>query len=368
MSDLTKLHPVAWPETWTLAELHLFDRAPFNAIVGSPSLESRRAMESRGMRVVEPSEAAAVIAPRSVWPRVRSFEDSGGLAAGPTGRPWVDSNGWRIQVARAKTASRPVWLAHQPPRNRVLRAAEYQLALAEAMTWGARWIVHFDDKLERDLRAGKADALRTWKAMADTVNWLSANQADAAFAPAARLAVVSRFEDSFLNEVLNLLARRQVAFLPVLPQKVGDLPFASLRAVVCTEPDCPQRVQQFAASGGLLITGRQSRNPYDEAARIHLALSRRVDLLRLFNGDEMATFYREAGNQRTSVDLVNYTAEIPGDDVTLQVASPFARARFITLGGGYVDARVRSGLAGPEVALPKFPVYARVEFWERMKP
>ena len=60
------------------------------------------------------SPAPAVAIAGNVWPGVNMSQGGSAADAGPTSLPGLDSNGWFIQLARARLRS-PLWVAFDPP-------------------------------------------------------------------------------------------------------------------------------------------------------------------------------------------------------------------------------------------------------------
>jgi hypothetical protein len=395
--------PFAWPEdpAWQKPELlNLVQNTPFNALIGKQwSPELRTGAQSAKIKLIDqdslpraplvrltPQGDRAAVVAGSLWPHVRGFNEGG--QAGPTGNPWVDSNGWLIRVAQAKSPGSAIWLTHTPPKGRALTTADYVVAIADARTWDARWVVALDEKLSAGLAAGEGKAKETWKSIAAATAWFEAHRPDKSLRPGAKIGVVSDFTNPVFNDALNLLARRQVAFLAATPDRIGSLPLDKLSAVCTTVEPPPTQLEAFVKRGGKLIRplasaapGKPSvtprfvltnantavaqskpTDPYLLATDIHLLVTRREDVLRLFNGAHCAASYLEGPGNRAAVELVNYTGRAAGDDVSLQVLSSFRGARMIRNNAEPIDLEIRKSGAGSEVALPKFSCYARVEF------
>ena len=404
MTRPEKLVPIAWPETpeWQAKErLELLRGTPFNVLVGknlSPDL--RTAAESAGLQVFDSSEIAQsplirlepqgdkpVIVTGSLWPHVRGFNEGGG--SGPTGNSWVDSNGWLIRLAQAKTPGSAVWLAHAPPaKNQLVTPEDYAIAIADARTWDGRWIVHLDDNLASRLASGDEKARTTWKMIADTTAWFEQNRPGPSMHPAARLGIVSDFRSPVFNDAVNLLARRQVPFLATTPDRLDLLPLKSLNVVCTTAEPLPPALNEFAQQGMVIRpfaspgeTGKSSvtprfvwsganvavaqarpTDPYLLATDIHLLMTRRQDLVRLFNGSACVASYLAGSDATASVEVVNYTGRKGSSEIALQVLAPFKQARIVRPDGEPAALPVRRTSAGSEVDLPKFGCYLRVDF------
>ncbi len=78
------------------------------------------------------SAAPAVAITDNVWPGVNITNRGGDANAGPTALPWLDSNGWYIQMARARLRA-PLWVAFDPPaKGAVVPAQSYINAITDS--------------------------------------------------------------------------------------------------------------------------------------------------------------------------------------------------------------------------------------------
>jgi hypothetical protein len=115
-----------------------------------------------GFTVVE-TPPAGVGMVKGLWPGIRMSHAGGDRAtAGPTGEPWVDSNGWRIRAARALRPDAHFWVDAKPQAARS-SAEDYVLACADAAAHGGHWIITLDDRLAQGIAAKQPDAMDTWK-------------------------------------------------------------------------------------------------------------------------------------------------------------------------------------------------------------
>jgi len=72
----------------------------------------------------------------NVWPGVAPSASRNDPNAGPTGLPWLDSNSWFIQMARARLRV-PLWLMFDPPgKGEVVPARSYQTAVCDVEIGG----------------------------------------------------------------------------------------------------------------------------------------------------------------------------------------------------------------------------------------
>jgi hypothetical protein len=224
-----------------------------------------------------------------------------------------------------------------------------------------------------------------------------------AFKSQGTLAVISDFrgENAYLSgEVLNLLNRRQVQF-QILERSRPLPPTKGLKALLWLDKEAPSAEQHsqlvaFVQQGGLVIasaywgppgvkptkkdpglhykmynvgTGQIAvaeegfRDPYQVAVDSHLLVSRRNDLVRLYN--PASTNCRasiDPGHRKRLVQVLNYSSE-PADYVTVWVNARARSARLWKL--GTKDALTVQGVAagrGTDFALPQLSVYCALEF------
>jgi hypothetical protein len=206
-----------------------------------------------------PGPALAAIG--NVWPGVTmaGFGDS----AGPTAVPWLDSNGWFVQMARART-QRPLWLMFDPPgKGRVLTAANYQTAICDAEITGGRWVISLDETLRAGLADANAGARETLNRIGETIAFFNKHAEWRTFRPLGVCGVVSDFTgDNYdlSGEILNLAARRNLQFRVIWKSQALDQPFTGLKAIVYADKAAPEaplhrKLMAFVQQGGLLITG-----------------------------------------------------------------------------------------------------------------
>jgi hypothetical protein len=83
-------------------------------------------------------------------------------ATGPTGAPWLDSNGWYVRLARSLANPRTLWLAFDPADiGQPQAATSYMQAIADTEAHGARWMVSLDPHLRVGLLDGRASTQKT---------------------------------------------------------------------------------------------------------------------------------------------------------------------------------------------------------------
>jgi hypothetical protein len=311
----------------------------------------------------------------NVWPGVSM--PARGADAGPTGTPWLDSNGWFIQMARARVA-RPLWLLYDPPgKGRVLAAQDYANAVCDAETSGARWVVSFDNSLLAGL-AERSDAARAALAQVGAAaTFYRDHAAWKSWRSLGVMGVISDFTGADLDlsgEILNLAARRNLFFRVLWKQQAASAPFTGLKALVYTDaappPDALRRkMMAFAEQGGLLITGPKwgaagtpappdfntqfdlravgkgrlavargdIADAYQAVVDIQFLVSRANDLFKIYNSSSSgcATFTAAPDGRRAALQVLSYAGGFGGGRSsarTLWVNERYRTARLWAIG------------------------------------
>lgn len=343
----------------------------------------------------------------AVWPSVKtgSGGDADAADAGPTGLPWIDSNGWFVKLARARAPGKAVWLASEPPkRNARLGPEVYLLAVAEAAAYGARWIASVEDQLWSGLGARDQQALEHWKKIGGAAGFFESHKEWLDYRPSGVLGVLSDFsgDNEFLaTEILNLLSRRQLQYVILEKTAALSKSFDEIKAILYVDSAPPAdelraKLQSFVRPGGLLICPRGSDglaagpqpsgethprfdvravgrgriavakedfgDPYVLAADTHVLLSRRRDLVRLWNpGATNAHYTVSPDNKHGLVQILNY-AHRPTDSLSLRVMRPYQRASLWTLESAKAQpVKMIADSESVEFHLPPVSVYAAIE-------
>lgn len=359
----------------------------------------RSAARSAGLRLFTPDHPApGIVEVRGEWPGIKGGERHS-ASAGPTGEPWVDANGWRVQVAQALHPGAQVCVDASLPEGMRGSASSYRTTIADAAASGGRWILNLPPELVAGIQSGNAAALETWSAIIGAAKFFEQNGGWGHWHPQAVIGVVADFageDESFSHEVANLLAR---AGSParILPQ-TRPLSLAGLRAVIYAGGKPAQPVQnalvEFARGGGMLIASQKSGfaagtpdprlghpryqvsphgrgrialaesfdDPFEVANDAVILVSHRYDLVRFWNGG--ATGYRlltaPAGG-RAVAHLLFYADRAAGE-ASVRIAGPYRNARIRTIDHPEpraVEFHVQSG--GVEVHLPAVSQYAAIE-------
>jgi hypothetical protein len=344
----------------------------------------------------------------NIWPRlgldtVKNGDDAN---AGPTGVPWVNSNGWLAMLARQLSPGKNLWLECDPPESSDLdHPAGYALAVADCRAFGSRWVISLDDHLRRGLTQRDPRATGIWEKISSTLKFFQANETWSGFEPQGVLAVVSDFrgDNEFMaTEVLNLLSRRQLQYKIVEKSAAPSVSLHSLKAVLWVDSVEPSaavksRFRGFVEQGGLLIApklwwplkssptsggilghyrvyriGRGSHavpaeemvDPYEISVDAHMLMSRRNDLVRVFNVSACnALLTTDAQSGKQLVQVLNYASAGRPDLASVWVRTASRSAKLWALGAAEpVTLRGVPSRVGWEYELPFIPTYAALEF------
>ncbi len=425
--------PLLWPSTWRQPKsLDWIAGTPINCLVFEAGLpdsdpllaEARRRglvivdwrrAASSGIAVAEAakipwngeSPIAAITDAEFPGVRMSSARNRNAVDAGPTGAPWIDSNGWRIQLAHARAPEKIIWLVSKPQttgEDMVIGNA-YQLAVADAGASGARWLVSLDEQLAKDVEARDASALARWRGLVAALRFFEARRFSADNQPRAVAAIVSTFSgaNEFLaTEVLNLSARQNLIYRVLLTRQAASADFETLKAIIWVDEEPPEgallgKLGAFVRAGGVLIAptwaGKLSaagrpvespipgyslwhigrgriavpnapwEDPYRIATDAQILISHREDPLIVFNGGSlMARLSALSGGRGDLAELVRYSARSGGQPVTLRLRRSYASVQLSTLEApAPIDIPPKKVREGVELELPSFDVFAALE-------
>jgi hypothetical protein len=396
--------PMRWPSAWKdESAAGMLNDTPVSCVLDPPAAAAG-ALRSRGLKVLSKEDVAssAVLLPDPVWPSVKMARRGEGADSGPTGAPWVDANGWSIQLARALNPDRPLWVDVGPPKEGVIDDAAYELAVAEPAAYGARWVITLDDGFAQSVLAGDAAAKRRWSRMMRAARFFEAHHQWDTFEPHAKLSVISDFTgpNEFMGrEFLNLAARRNLLFRVCPKQTVLKLE----EAAVYIDEQPPSggvatQLHAFVKSGGLLIAPKSAvisawggqmapspipgyeirtvgrgrvavpmtawDDPWVLASEVRILVGRRTDVLRLYNGGLLGVHYaRSKDGGQGVVHLINYSRRPSAETASIAPSDSCRSARIVSLDGRTLKTLqiVSRGKSFSEIAIPPVSVYAAVE-------
>ena len=204
---------------------------------------------------------AVLAATGNVWPGVSM--PGNGSSAGPTGAPWVDSNGWFLQMARARV-NKPLWLMFDPPaKGRIFTASDYETTVCDAEIAHGRWVVSLDESVRAGLIADNPAAREILDRVGKSIRFFDSHAEWRAFRSLGVLGVVSDFTGDNLEmsgEILNLAARRNLQYRVIWKSQALVQSFAGLKALLYADKQMPEaplrkKMMAFVQQGGLLIAG-----------------------------------------------------------------------------------------------------------------
>jgi hypothetical protein len=351
-----------WPDGWSAAGL--VAQSPFNCLLtegtqsGAPMVEGLRVVTQapEGVRMVD-----------GVAPRIKMTRDEKGRAeAGPTGKPWVEANGWLVSLERARHPESAVWVGFNAERD--WRPDMYVRSIAEPAVYGGRWVVSLGEDLARKVADKDAEALDIWKRMSGAARFFDDHAEWRGWRTQAAVGVLSTFakDNEYLSqEFLNLAARRPlpVRIFPV--ERAASLDWSGLAAMVVADAGAlPSAVEERLKSfKGLVL--RQSKEQWDDpfvmVEQAHLKIGREHDVLRLYNGTSANVHYTaSADGKRGLVQVIAFGRE--QRELTVAVNKKWRVGRVFTLEQPKgVEGKIAGSRFGTELIFPEFKVFAAME-------
>jgi len=401
--------PMRWPNAWTdPAALSLLQGTAIDYLLigkGADLQAVRERALASGLRVADlDSPPSGISILKGEWPGVKMRR--GGAAeinAGPTGVPWVDSNGWNIRLSQALNPETSVWVDAPPADDARLSAGSYPIAIADSAAHGGRWILSLDPALAKGLAGQRPEAVETWKRIAGAAGFFASHKDWPAFKPHALVGVISDFSgknEFFSRELLNLLARAGQHYVILPKQHIGSGALFGLRAVIYPDSDAPadalrKQVHDFVQAGGLLIGAPQwggppgtpvqstegdrysVRNlgkgrialsytdpddPYLWAQDSVLLVSHRYDLVRFWNCGSASSYYAVSPDGKRAVVHLLFYANRGPDSASVRIAGRYREVKASTIDRpqmSRVDCELQKDAM--EVHLPQVPQYVALE-------
>lgn len=398
--------PLRWPAAWKdPGMLSLLQAAQIRYLFLDPAAAAlSQPARQAGFTVVEPAALPAGVAlVKGLWPGIRMSHAGGDRAsAGPTGEPWVDSNGWRVRAARALRPDAHFWVDAKPQPSRS-SAEDYILAFADVAAHNANWIVTLDDRLAEGIAAKKPADMAIWKRIAQASAFYAKNQS-AGYADDAVLGVLASLGGprvGFTDEVLNNLARTKQQYRAIASSRFTPASLAGLKGVIYADSAEPpanvrQQVLDFVNAGGMLITGpawgappkatsagershphfqirpvgkgsvavatNSFMDPYVVPNDAVMLVSHRHDIVRYFNsGPITPCLYTSPDKRRAALHTVFYSLR-PVEDITVWVKGAWRSARIRSCAQPQPqNAKLEVRDTGVEMHLPAVAQYALIE-------
>jgi len=398
--------PMRWPAAWKSPEaLSLLKDTPINCLVlergadlGPVADQARR----NGLTVTS-GQPMGVNLSKGEWPGIQIGSGNGdAVAAGPTGVPWLDSNGWRVRLESALHPDAEIWIDAPPKESRVF-ADSFALAFTDSAAFGGRWVIALDNAAAAGIAVRNAPAMEGWKKLVAAARFFDQRKEWADYAPEAVVGVVSDFagDNQFLSsETLNLLARTNQQYRVILKGATSGELWKGLRAVLYLDAQPPsvelrKQIDTLVQSGKMLIAGPQwgpvagvpARDQEHPRYNIRLAgkgklaiakaelddpltlandsvvlVSHRYELLRFYNAGAVSSYLTASpGRKRVVLHMLFYANRGP-EDASVRIAGSYRSARLWT--EDRPDPRrleVQPGRGGVELHLPPLSGYAAAE-------
>jgi hypothetical protein len=407
--------PLRWPAEWSDAgALDLLKGTPLGCLL-LPSTDGYQNVIERARQfdiaicdIKHPPSGVEMV--KGEWPGIRMTPGEGDASSGPTGAPWIDSNGWLVSLARAQKPGGAVWVAADPPKSsEIVPLSRHLVALADGAAHGGRWVITLDKDLAEGLAARKPGSVNGWKKLMGAIAFFQAHGEWSAWPVDAVLSVVSSFsgdDEFFSHELLNLMARTNISYGIVETAGFRPEALAGLRAALYPDTQPPpaevrQALLDFVERGGLLIAGpkwgdapgypadragqagglshyemrrfgkgriamahKQPDDPYEMAQDAQILLSHRYDLVRFFNGFLLGGYSTVSPDgKRRLTHIVNYGGSADNEDpATAHIAGRFRSAKlwsFESAQAQRLEMVVQKEAI--EVPLPGLAVYGGVE-------
>ena len=398
--------PMQWPEGWNdpaLLDLLKATAIDYLLIPSRPEFFAVRTRAAQlGIEVGDPDRPPhGVGIVKGVWPGIQW--PTTGAGSGPTGVPWVDSNGWLIRLNRALHPELTPWIAAPPPAKSIIPADSYLIAIADGALYGGRWTIGLDAPLAKGLSTHDPESLAVWKRLTATAAYFATHKTWADYAPVGTAGVISDFtgdNEFFSHELLNLMGRAGLHYRILPKDRIVPASFDSLHGVSYTDatpptPDLRQQILQFVERGGLLIAapvwgevagtplsvpqpaGYKVRSvgkgriavaddtpadPYSWATDAAVLVSHRYDLVRFWNSGAARSFYTLSPDRKQALVHLLFYADRGPDSATVWIGGRYRSARASTVDSPKVDALAMQAKAdGVEVHLPQVSQYVAVE-------
>jgi hypothetical protein len=398
VSATPQLVPFRWPAEWRdPSKLALLKGTPINCLAGS-SPPPFAVGEMPFVKLDANTPPDGITLREGVWPRVLAATEDDAALAGATGGPWVDANAHEIRLAQTKELGKQVWLTYAPPgAKEIVPLEDYVRPVAEAGAYGARWVITLDQQFIQGIDKGSSRALGAWQQMMGVLKLFESRREWRTWQPVAALAVVSSFSGDgqlMAEEFLNLAPRRHLAYRIVLAPDVAATSFEKQKAIIYLEGEPPQGAARtvllrFAENGGTVFAPRgivdtkpietrqehavhqlgrgrvitpleKWEDPFALVRQVHLLMSMREDVVRVWNGGDMNSHYLSSPDGRRGVvHLIPY-ASGKTQPVTIGLRKSCRSARVVTSTSTTIVKAV-PGQLGIEIPVGEFSCFAAVE-------
>lgn len=334
------------------------------------------------------SGAPILATDQGVWPGIQP-EPEGAAHAGPSAAAWIDTNAGFLEAANAMAGGATIWIAVRPPEKEVFKSDRYLQAVGDAALTGSRWVVNFDPATQSAIDRGDADALKTWRSVAELLTWFQKHPEWRQMPSGGKLAIVEDPKHGALmtGGILDMIATRHTPIRVETPDHLTPDALSGTTMALNTEPESLTPEQQrilleWRRKGGTLLTaptGWRDSLPADltDAKLTDDQLKRIDDMwkdvsnmigrrnlgVRLFNVSSMLSSFRAPDSGHPAViQLVNYS-DYPVDSVTVQLLGKYTKAHLYLPDGREKDLETYAAEEGTGVDIDSIATCAvlRVE-------
>src|SRR5689334_5154254 len=257
------LTPMGWPPAWKdPAALELIKGTPINCLLleSGADLGPVAAKARQDGLTIAADHPPDVQVAQGAWPGIRMGARGGGASAGPTGVPWLDSNGWRVRLESALHPGSAVWI-DAPAKGPRMFPESYAMAYDDAAVFGGRWIISLDDAMVAGMAGRQPQSMDGWNKLVAAIRFFDAHKEWGGYMSQAVAGVVSSFAGdsrSLSSETLNLLTRANQQYRVIVAGKTSGEWWKGLRAVLYVDArppssDLRQKIEALVENGGLLI-------------------------------------------------------------------------------------------------------------------
>jgi hypothetical protein len=248
-------------------EIEAASAATFKPIAGIAGVIVKGALPAAEVeRLAQQGTPGRVAEDRGKWPHIRTnwvTRNKDVLqVTNRSSQPWLENNEALVRIAMARTpaAPRPILLTYswQPVTvsdlDRGPRLENYLVAIAEAGSFGADLVLPLHQRFEEALAAGDPDARADWEGIKQFVDFYAWN-VPFQLQPIASVAVVTA-DPMRSFEVMNLLVRHNLPFVPLAPSALAAHELAGIDLLIVLEDldvRAAQRVHAFATNGGTAL-------------------------------------------------------------------------------------------------------------------
>jgi hypothetical protein len=350
------------------------------------------------------SSSPILVVQDNVWPAIALAPERSEALSGPTASPWIDSNGWFLRLARVRAPAKTLWLLCDPPGPPDIVPTEtYVRAVADAVSFGGRWVVSLDQNLRAGLAAKDPGSAEAWKALANALAFFEKHRGWASLEPQGVVGVISDFagaNEMMGSELLNLIGRRNLPYRILEKSAAESASLASFKALVAMDEEPPipalrRKLLAFTQQGGVLLASRSwhgergvpagqshpridirrlgkgklaivkgdSADPYMVARDIQVLLGRAEDLTRFYNIEAFLSNYTASRDGTHALfQVINFAQRLADDRESIWFRNRYRAAQLWTIG----DETPRPATQAPEnggtvVQIPGMKNYAAIE-------